>query len=239
MTQQASPSIIEVNTFRPQVIRIGNQQTPVIIIDDFAKDLSTLRQVAANSTFEQQDSSYYPGVRAPLPQSYPIEVINQVFQLIYDVYAIPKHLRIKPQNWVFSLISQAPATLMPLQRLPHFDTPDPFHFAILHYLNDAPYGATGFFRHKSTGYERINQQNIDHYFDSANAFLTQHKQATPSYFTDSDEHYELYEQIAYKANRLVIYPGSLLHSTLVNPATDIDSSVHTGRLTANIFLQFS
>ncbi|WP_394133211.1 DUF6445 family protein [Shewanella maritima] len=236
---QAIPRIIDVKPFTPQIKLIGQSRTPVIIIDDFVEDLTPLLQDAYRAPFEQEHQSYYPGVRAPLPKAYSIEVINYVFQLIYDVYRIPKHLRIKPQNLVYSLISQSPESLMPLQRLPHFDTPSPYHFAILHYLNDTPHGATAFFRHKQTGYERINQENMQCYFDSAKAFLDRHQSATPKYYVSSDEHYQQYSQIDYKANRLAIYPGNLLHSTLVDDALDIDANPKTGRLTANLFLQFS
>jgi len=237
--QNAADNIINVSGFKPQVCYIGQEQTPVIIIDNFADDLSTLLSIARqHAPFTKDDGSYYPGVRAPLPQRYAIEVINQVFQLIYDVYSVPHHLRIKPQILSFSLISQTPDSLMPLQRLPHFDTPEPYYFAILHYLNDAPHGNTAFFRHKNTGFERVDEARMDHYFKSAKTFLTDHAKDTPEYFVKSDQHYDIYHQIEYQANRLVIYPGNLLHSTLVNLSTDIDDNPHTGRLTANIFINF-
>ena len=237
--QNSTDSIITVSGFKPQVCYIGQEQTPVIIIDNFADELSTLLGIARQqAVFTKDDGSYYPGVRAPLPQRYAIEVINQVFQLIYDVYTVPHHLRIKPQILSFSLISQAPESLMPLQRLPHFDTPEPYYFAILHYLNEAPHGNTAFFRHKNTGFERVNEARMEHYFTSANAFLTENAKNTPEYFVQSDQHYDIYHQIEYQPNRLVIYPGNLLHSTLVNLHTDIDDDPNTGRLTANIFINF-
>ncbi|UJF20431.1 DUF6445 family protein [Shewanella sp. OMA3-2] len=237
--QNATNSIIQVSGIEPQICYIGNEQTPIIIIDNFADDIAPLLSIARQQAkFIKDDSSYYPGVRAPLPNPYAIEVINQVFQLVYDVYKVPHHLRIKPQILSFSLISQSPDSLMPLQRLPHFDTPEPYYFAILHYLNDAPHGNTAFFRHKKTGYERVNEAKMDHYFESAKAFLTDHAKDTPEYFVKSDPHYDIYHQVEYKPNRLVIYPGNLLHSTLVDLNTDIDDDPSTGRLTANIFINF-
>lgn len=236
---QQTDALISVSDIKPQIIYVGNEKTPVIVIDDFANDLTQLLDYARHKVnYEQDDGSYYPGVRAALPRPYAIEVINHVFQLIYDVYKVPHQLRIKPQMLAFSLISQTPESLMPLQRLPHFDTPDPYHFAILHYLNDGPHGNTAFFRHKTTGFERINEANMNHYFDAAKSFLQEHQQDQPRYFTDSDKHYDIFHQIEYRPNRLVIYPGSLLHSTLVSLENDIDDNPHTGRLTANIFINF-
>jgi hypothetical protein len=54
----------------------------------------------------------------------------------------------------------------------------------------------------------------------------------------SNDEYELYHRIEYRPNRLVVYPGCLLHSGLVNPAVDINPDPRTGRLTANIFVDF-
>ncbi|MGX9463133.1 DUF6445 family protein [Shewanella sp. A14] len=238
-TNSSSNRIINVGPFTPHIELIGQQQTPIIIIDDFAADLANLVDIATNhGQFSHEQNSYYPGQRTSLPRQYIIDVINAVFQLIYDIYRIPTQLRLKPQQCVFSLIDKQPETLSPLQCLPHFDTPNPYYFAILHYLNDGPHGNTGFFRHNLTDYERITPENIDHYFATAQPFLDAKKHITPSYFIATDSHYSLYHQIEYRPNRLVIYPGNLLHSTLVNPQTDIDANPSSGRLTANIFIDF-
>jgi hypothetical protein len=235
----SSKSIIKVGPFTPHIEFIGLQQTPVIIIDDFGADLSPLIDIAIDdSQFNQDQGSYYPGQRAPLPKQYVIDVINAVYQLIYDTYKVPHSLRLKPQQCVFSVIDKPAQRLLPLQCMPHFDTPEPHYFAILHYLNNGDHGDTGFFRHNTTQYEQITPHNIDHYFSQAQPVVDAQQTLTPDYVVDSNDHYTLYHQVQYRPNRLVIYPGNLLHSTLVNSATDIDSSPKTGRLTANIFINF-
>jgi hypothetical protein len=239
MSLQATQPLIQVNQIVPKVQLIGQQQTPVIIIDNFAGDVSELIEIAINdSQFIRDKSSFYPGQRTALPRQYIIDVLNAVFQLIYDVYRIPTTRRLKPQQCVFSLIDTQEKDLVPLQCLPHFDTPNPYYFAILHYLNDGPHGNTGFFRHNSSGFERINHDNIDLYFTKAQAFVDHITQTSPRYCVASNQHYTLFHQVEYRPNRVVIYPGNLLHSTLVNPKTDIDANPQTGRLTANIFIDF-
>lgn len=42
-------------------------------------------------------------------------------------------------------------------------------------------------------------------------------------------------KIDYRPNRLLIYPGTLLHSGLIDAGTDLDTSPLSGRLTVNIF----
>jgi hypothetical protein len=223
---------------KAQIIYLGLERTPVIIIDDFASDVSGLKHIASESEFKLDPHSFYPGIRAVLSKDYVISSLQAVYQFIYQLYQIPQHLKLKPQKGFFSLISTPESQLDPLQCMPHFDTPDPYYFAVLHYLNDAPHGSTGFFRHKPTGFERITTARQADYFQSAQQFIDTHGAPAQRYQLHSNEHYELYQQIPYQANRLIIYPGNLLHSTLVDLSTDIDSSPASGRLTANIFIDF-
>ncbi|MGZ9898687.1 DUF6445 family protein [Shewanella gaetbuli] len=221
-----------------KVEHIGLEQTPVIIIDDFAEDLSQLRDFANQSTFKLVDGSYYPGLRAPLPRPYVISVLDAIFQLIYDTYSIPTTLRLKPKNIVYSLITKNETDLDTMQCLPHFDTPEPYYFAILHYLQSAPHGGTGFFRHMPTQFERITAATMQSYFNLAQQHIDQHGAPAQGYMTQSNPHYQLYHHIEYRPNRLVVYPGNLLHSTIVNRQIDIDNNPQTGRLTGNIFINF-
>lgn len=229
---QVNPAI------RPEVIYLGQERTPLILIDHFALDLSALRQHARHSDFMRENQTYYPGQRAVLPKAYVAASLNALYQLIYQVYQIPDTLRLKPQMLFYALITQPENSLHPLQCMPHFDTSAPYYFALLHYLNEPPHGNTGFFRHKPTGFERVTEQRRVEYFQAAQQFIDTQGAPPQRYQVQSNEHYELYYQIPYQANRLIIYPGNLLHSSLVDCAVDIDSSPVTGRLTANMFIDF-
>jgi hypothetical protein len=223
---------------RPQIIYLGQEQTPLILIDNFMLDLTALRRQALHSEFVRENQTYYPGQRALLPKDYVAASLNALYQLIYQVYQVPEKLRLKPQMLFYALITQAENSLHPLQCMPHFDTSAPYYFALLHYLNDGPHGSTGFFRHKPTAFERITDQRRPDYFRVAQQFIDQYGAPAQQYQVQSNNHYELYHQIRYQPNRLVIYPGNLLHSSLVNAGTDIDGNPATGRLTANIFIDF-
>ncbi|SHI16292.1 DUF6445 family protein [Ferrimonas marina] len=222
----------------PQIRRIGLEQTPVIQIDDFLMDLEPLRQAAERASFEPDPQTYYPGIRAPLPKAYVVDTVQYLIPLLQRVYGIPRQARMQPRGFCFSLITQAPESLKPLQCLPHFDTPDRFHFAILHYLNAPPHGDTLFFRHRASTFERVGQERMDDYFDQGRDALAEVKANEPGYRTGSDRHYDCYDRVSYRANRLAIYPGNLLHSTAVMAEQDIDPSPSSGRLTANLFISF-
>lgn len=223
---------------KPQLIYVGAQQTPVLIIDDLVADLQALLADVGSANFQQDPHSYYPGVRAMLPRPYVVAVLNAVYQLIYQVYQVPNTLRLKPQDIYYSLITTAEKDLKQLQCLPHFDSTAPYYFALLHYLSPEPHGGTGLFRHRPTGLEKITEATQQGYFQAAEQHLAIHGAPPQRYCVKSDEHFELYQELNYQQNRLLIYPGNLLHSSLVNSSTDISASISQGRLTANIFINF-
>jgi hypothetical protein len=158
--------------------------------------------------------------------------------LLFQVYSVPDSLGLKTVNTVYSLISTPKDELSLAQCVPHFDSNDPFYLAILHYLNPGDFCDTGLFRHKPTGFEKITEPRLDEFIQSSRTFIETHGKPPQKYINSSDDHYELYDRIKYRPNRLVAYPGCLLHSGLVDPGRDINPDPGTGRLTANIFVDF-
>jgi hypothetical protein len=226
-------------TITPQIITVGAEKTSVIIIDDLLVNTEELiKDACNNASFMPVRDSYYPGLRAQLPPLYVTKVLQAVCQGIRRVYQIPPSLNLQSQSAYYSLITTLEKDLHPMQQMPHFDTNGQYNFAILHYLNANYHGDTGFFRHLPTGFERIDKTNVKHYFNAAQKFINENELPVQEYCKASTPHYALLQQIAYKPNRLVIYPGNLLHSTLVCPDNDIDANPATGRLTANIFIDF-
>lgn len=221
------------------VRQVGRERTPLIVIDDFAEDTGALIEFAcAAADYEPDTTSRYPGVRAKLPRGYVIAVLNHLFPLLQQVYRVPAGLGMKPVNSVYSLITTPEAELTPRQCAPHFDSTRPFYLAVLHYLNAGTHCDTGLFRHRQTGLERITDEVVDAYIRSREVYAQEHGPPPPAYISGSNEQFELYERIGYRPNRLVVYPGNLLHSGLVDPAVDIDADPRSGRLTANIFVDF-
>lgn len=218
---------------------VGHGRTPVIVIDDFAVSTGPLREYAcSDAAYGPDATSLYPGVRAGLPREYVRGVLDQVFPLLYQVYGVPENLGMKPVNAVFSVISTPEAELEPRQCAPHFDSTRPFYLALLHYLNPGPHCDTGLFRHRETGLERVTAESVESYIAAREAWRERNGPQPPRYIKGSDEQFELYDRIEYRPNRLAVYPGGLLHSGLVDPAADIDADPRSGRLTANIFVDF-
>jgi hypothetical protein len=225
-------------TAQVRLLSLGQQRTPLVLIDHVLADVSILRQQACAAAYATDGSSMYPGLRSPLPRDYIVTLLGALYPLLYRVYQIPPTLKLIPKEGYFSLLTTPEAELQPMQCLPHFDSAQPYFFAVLHYLSAGVHGGTGFFRHKPTGFERITQQRQTEYFQTAQQFFDQHGAPPQRYQVASDQQFELYQQLHFQQNRLLIYPGNLLHSSLVQTATDLVADPAIGRLTANMFLNF-
>ncbi len=222
-----------------QLLAVGAEQVPVIVIDNFLRDTGDVIHHACHEvSFQADATSAYPGRRAPLMREYVIASMQALFPLFTKLYAIPTARQPKFQNAVYSLIGTPPEQLTPLQRLPHFDSNKPHFLAVTHYLSPAPFGGTGFYRHRPTGFETVSQPRLARYIEAGDAFLSEHGEPSPAYFDASDTHFERVAQVDYQPNRLLAYPGRLLHSGLIKPERDINCDPHTGRLTANVFVDF-
>ncbi len=232
---------IELNPDLKVEIRIvGNERTPVVIVDDIIRSPDTLIEHAATQAeFSTEGVQGYPGVRANLPPEYAETLLPALRKLIADTYEPPASFEFQLIHQLFSLVSQRPEQLHFLQRVPHFDNHSPFYFATVHYLNPDPHAGTGIFRHRPTGFERLPEERYPIFVRAAEAYVQSHGMPAERYINASDDHFEMIAELEYRPNRLVMYPGNLLHSGLIEPDRDISADPRTGRLTANLFLYFS
>lgn len=184
-------------------------------------------------------TSAYPGVRTRLPDDYVDILLPSLLPLLREIYAIPDSFGHRVIRRLFSLITTPPEDLGILQRVPHFDDLEPLYFATVHHLNPGSYCGTGIFRHRPTGFERISNERYPDYVAAAEAQMKAKGLPEARYIDASTDHYELIEELEYRPNRMLIYPGNLLHSGLVQPERDIGWDPRTGRLTANLFIDFA
>lgn len=219
--------------------QVGRERTPVLVIDSLTQNCDAFINYACHEArFTLDETSGYPGVRAPLPQDYATAVLGALYPLLQQIYTVPPDHKMWPVNAVFSLVCTPEAQLRVLQSLPHFDSARRYYFAMTHYLNPGDFGGTALYRHRPTGFENVTQDRLDTYVQAGDQYLTEHGDPRPGYFGDSDGHYRRIDQVDWMPNRLVAYPGSLLHSGLVQPSRDLSDDPRTGRLTANLFVCF-
>ena len=218
---------------------VGQQKTPVFILDNFLENLNaSLRQNLERLDFNNAPT-YYPGIRSKLPEQYILSVAQALVPLLQKIYSIPSDYKIEFFDSYYSLVTRAPGELSIEQQIPHFDGTNQYRFALLHYLNPSAHGGTAFYRQNATGIERVSESNVDEFLRDASQKTGPDNVANGQYIVDSTAQFTKIGEVPYVQNRMAIYPGNLLHSGAINPDSDIDANPITGRLTANIFLNFT
>lgn len=238
MRMQQDPEVYLAETAEPRVDYVGAECAPILVIDNFAKEIRSVVEHACQQEFLADASSYYPGVRARVPKSYAYSLLKPIYEKLRDVFEVPENLRFQPRLGYYSLVTAAPAQLSVLQRIPHFDSNNTYYLAILHYLNDGDFGGTAFYRHKKTGFERISVERREEYLAVLEREFAISGEPQPGYISDNTDLFEQIGVVDYKPNRLVVYPSNLLHSGIIRSEKDINADPASGRLTANIFAEF-
>ncbi|HWA91040.1 MAG TPA: DUF6445 family protein [Rhizomicrobium sp.] len=224
--------------FRHEIVRVGREGAPVVVIDDFLGDpWIVVDYVASQSVFLPGDAAY-PGVRAIVPPIYAHALRLLLGKLIRDAFGFGTD-RIARGSCGFSLVTTRPADLAPIQRLPHCDSADPRQLALLHYLCAPGKGGTAFYRHRRTGFEQVDGSRVAAYRQAMSADLAELGPPPPCYANGSDARYERIAAFEPVFNRVLIYRGMSLHSAAIAPDFDFDPDPRTGRLTANALLTFA
>ena len=231
---------IQINTQSVvNVLNIGDENTPVIYIDDFLLNIDLLKKYAVEKAhFVRESNSSYPGLRATFPQEF-LDVISPlIVRPIRQIFQIPENYQEFIARSDYSIITTPAETCRPAQKIPHADSSRIGDFAILFYINDGDFGGTSFYRQKATGIELLTNKNEQRYWQVVNNFIKDYEDNEISFINGSDSHYERIGGIAYKPNRLVIYPTFLLHSGDLTDSC-INNKPQTGRLTANVMMFFA
>jgi len=214
-----------------QVLRIGRDRLPVIIIDSFTMNPAPLIDRAAEALFIDA-GSVYPGVRAPAPQAYVDVLLAATSQVIEETFcALPAE---QLDLCAFSMVTTLPAELRPIQRIPHFDGPDEDRIAFLHYLCAPHQGGTSFYRHRATGLERVTRNQVEGYRARVVADLRT-ESSVPGYVADDTRFFERIHTVDALFNRLLVYKGNALHSGDISGRTMLSEDPRLGRLTINGF----
>lgn len=228
---------------KPELRHIGKSQSPIVIIDDFSGAVDEVARIAsALAPFPPiQAENFYPGVRRMIGQSdgeahdYVMTACERAAPFIGGGFNV-RGFDLDEAS--FSIVTTLPEALQPVQRAPHFDSPDQDLFAMLHFLRVPEGSGTAFYRHRSTGIERITNDNLPQFVALAGRELAR---LAPSsgYINASDEFFEQIGRIEARPDRLIIYHGSLLHSGIIPPGMSFSADPEEGRLTANFFIRGS
>jgi hypothetical protein len=225
---------------KPELRKIGESATPVVVIDEFSRRVDEIIGIAAAlAPFPYHRGNYYPGLRRIISEAdtaanaYVDDSLSLAAQFIAGAYDVDRFDLLEAS---FSMVTADPAELTPAQRAPHFDTTEPKHYALLHYLNVPAGSGTAFYRHRATGVERVTDDNIGVFVPIARKEAAS-LPADSGYIVGDNEYFEQIGTIEAVPDRLIIYPGSLLHSGIIPPGMNRSHDPRVGRLTANFFVR--
>lgn len=220
--------------FRIQSLRIGREQAPLIVIDDFADSAESLVDHAAAKVFADV-ASYYPGVRSKAPLSYQQFVVATLRPIVTEQFGL-NAAALRFSACYFSLVTTPPAQLTYLQRIPHIDSLLPSELAFVHYLFRAEHGGTSFYRHRATGFESVDALRKAEYWRHVEAEQNSPFAPDASYIHGTTA---LYEETARQDgvfNRMLLYRRNSLHSATLGAEFVPSANPRQGRLSLNGFL---
>ncbi len=218
------------------VRRIGREGQPIAIIDAFHPDPDTLRRLAAETAF-RPGVHHYPGIRADLPADYLTDVAPVLETALADAFGHEDRMA-----WIdasYSIVTTPPDRLTLPQRLPHMDAIDLRRIALVHYLSPEDRDGTAFFRHRSTGFETVDQSRSSIYLGQLNAELRHGGAPDPGYVAGSTRLFEEIDRVDARYNRALVYRSALLHSGAIAPDAVLSADPVRGRLTVTAFLSLT
>ena len=216
--------------------RIGTEGQPVVVIDDFAADPDALRAAASDAAFGPA-IHHYPGIRAALPGDYLTAQLPVVEAALGEAFDGSPRLDVIDAS--FSIVTTPRDALSVSQRLPHCDAYDARRIALVHYLSPGDRQGTGFFRHRSTGFESVDAQRAGIYPHQVDAELRYGSPPPPDYWTGDGALFERIFAVEAKYNRAIVYPSFLLHSGLIGADASLSPDPASGRLTVTGFFSIA
>lgn len=210
------------------MVMMGREAVPLHVIDDAHPDPHRLRAAALAATFERMPDDFYPGLRAPAPDGYGAWLEALVGEICGNA-------PIRLMRTTFAMAIDDPATLAPIQRIPHFDTYDTQVIAAVHYLSTEVQGGTNFYCHRQSGYERIDHRRTSAWRQALVRDATIHGLPEERYAGGSDARFERIGHAEWRFNRLILYPANCLHAGDLGHSP-LRTDIETGRMTLTSLL---
>jgi hypothetical protein len=235
----AVPPLLIGRENRLQLRHVGQERQPLLIVDGVLADPDAMIEAAREAEFYEPRHTHYPGLNAPLPESYYRTVVTALRGPIAAAFGLSSDAYLKYFGF-FALATTPAGEAEPVQKVPHHDGPDPHRLAMVHYLCRGDHGGTGFFRHKATGFESVDHDRHAAYVDIAQAQMTARGIGAAVYAGADMADYDLIGQADCVFNRLIVYRNHVLHSALLGPEPGGgtgSADPGEGRLTANGFIE--
>ncbi len=215
---------------KAELSTFSDQKHEFVRIPEFLEDPEFVRNEAVLQKFAKI-TPQYPGVRAPIPESVALDWSRRIKPMLRETFET------EDSDWEmlawFSLVTAAPAALLPIQRLPHVDGTESRLIAMMLYLDHTPHGGTAFFRHKATGFECLTPDSFPVYKASLESEVRKTGLPQARYVTDGEPHFERIHASSGDFNEAIFYRGNVFHSGIIDNNVELSPDPISGRLTIN------
>ena len=223
------------------VSHIGNEQSPLLVINACWTQPQQLREWAGDAAgFIHNPADYYPGVRKPVNEPLKaalLAALSAHLQPVWPTLYGEKRVSLTLPFCAYSLTNQPAESLIPIQRVPHFDTTTSLQFALVAYLFEGDKGGTAFYRHRKTGFEVIADTRVAKYMKTLHTEASTVGLPKAGYITQSTPLFEQFHSGSGQWNKSILYTPNLLHSGNIDKQKSLVASTQTGRLTLNACLR--
>ena len=227
-------SVFDYSLSNSNAIEIGREHTKVIEVSDFFNAPKDVVSAAEKQRYAHINP-HYPGIRAPVEAS----LLGALCQSVSDL--VVTHFDQDIRGWTgqawYSIVTCPKERLTPIQRLPHFDGFDEAQLAVMIYLNHTAHGGTAFYRHASSGVERVTEARYPSYKTALEEGIRKTGLPPTQYIGDGAPHFEKLTACGGTFNSLILYPGVALHSGVIDNAAQLPANPREGRLTINGFFR--
>jgi hypothetical protein len=116
--------------------RVGECPIAVTVADNVLLRPQRLAEFGLGLEFGADDGNLYPGVRARVPAEFSQPLHAWLTRTLHRTGVLEESCHIYDDVSFFSIVNKSRANLLPLQRIPHYDSSDPGVFAAVIYLFD-------------------------------------------------------------------------------------------------------
>lgn len=221
----------------PVVERIALGDAAVCVIDEALQDPRRWAQLAAlhAGSFLEAPQNAYPGVELPMPDSIAGQCMAYIDRHLAGSFGLRgcAHGHAK-----LAIVTHQEHALQPFQTIPHIDrlrlrTGQSAMAMVLYLFEDSGLGGTNFYRPKVAA-DRLAGLFEDAARLEAGAFSVRHGVAR-RYPAGSNDWFEHVLTVPPRWNRLIVYPGTVFHSSDIPDPARLRADPGSGRLTLNGF----
>lgn len=216
------------------IVRHGNEQEPIAIIDDFSSHFDMLFKGAHEANFAPAGAAY-PGIRSRLSSQYLAERRQILSEIVRTVFGFSKG--IDCESCDYSIVTTLPQNLSAPQCIPHYDAPDADILAMMHYMLGPENGGTAFYRHRASGFESITIERQAQYNAMLRDEMTTMGPPPQEYLYGDCPQFDMIGEVESRPNRLILYRGRALHSGCISKNANLSPDPRIGRVTINGFLR--